>query len=141
MSKLAGAEDGGWWGAPPLRPPVRPRTAARRFARSKSGRKGWGFLNALSDSRQRSGSSPGVSLGSLGTKAPEFTSIKAALAFVPRQRRTRSGPFSRPDPPGVHCQGQPNVCPSGPFDCCPPPTPHCRRHLTCTVAEKKQKKR
>lgn len=60
-------------------------------------------------------------LKALGTKAGEFTSIKRAFAFVPRKRRTRSGPFSRPAPPGVHCQGQPNVCPSGPLNAVPLP--------------------
>lgn len=60
-------------------------------------------------------------LKALGTKAGEFTSIKPALAFVRRERRTRSGAFSRPAPPGVRCQGQPNVCPSGPLNAVPLP--------------------
>lgn len=109
--------------APPACPPVYPGTAARLFgARSlalwpEMARGVWKRSLTLSKGQI----SHSACLKALGTKATEFPSIKAALAFVPWKRRTRSGPFSRPAPPGVHCQGQPNVCPSSSLTAVPPP--------------------
>lgn len=137
---------GGGHAAPPAHPPpVRPshRRPPFRLALVCSP------LTATGDGKRALTLSKGqishsACLKALGTKAGEFTSIKPALAFVRRKRRTRSGPFSRPAPPGVRCQGQPNVCPGGPLNAVPPPrhmhgrarkrsrarthTPPCPRH-------------
>lgn len=145
MSKLAGAEEGA--SRCSTRPPTTCTTSYRRapfclpLVYPPKMAAGDGKRNLTLSKGQISHS---ACLKALGTKAREFTSIKPALAFVRRKRRTRSGPFSRPAPPGVHCQGQPNVCPSGPLNAVPPPrhmhgcarkcsharthTPPCPRH-------------
>ncbi|CAK6951272.1 unnamed protein product, partial [Scomber scombrus] len=64
-------------------------------------------------------------LWALGTKATEFTSFNWALAFVLGNGGLGSGPCTRPAPPGVHCQGQPNVWPGGPLTDVPLP---CHMH-------------
>lgn len=138
---------GGPHAAPPAHPPpVRPRTGARPFFRLALV---YSPLTATGDGKRtltlgKGQISHSACLKALGTKAGEFTSIKPALAFVRRERRARSGPFSRPAPPGVRCQGQPNACPRGPLNAVPLPrhmhgcarkrsharthTPPCPRH-------------
>lgn len=77
-----------------------------------------------SDSRQRSDFSLGMSLG-FGHKSHRIHIYQLGPSFCPGERRTGSGPFTRPAPPGVHCQGQPNVWPSGPLTDVPLP---CHTH-------------
>lgn len=113
--------------APPSRPPTcTPRDRCPPFwclftcSRTRDSERG---LKKLPDSRQRSDFSLAMSQG-FGHKSHRIHIYQLALAFVPWKRRTWSGPFSRPAPPGVPCQRQPNV-----FDCCPP------GHGTCTAAQ------
>lgn len=77
-----------------------------------------------SDSRQRSDFSLGMSLG-FGHKSHWIHIYQLGPSFCPGEWRTRSGPFTRPAPPGVHCQGQPNVWPGSPLTDVPLP---CHTH-------------
>ena len=77
-----------------------------------------------SDFRQRSDFSLGMSLG-FGHKSHWIHIFQLGHSFCPGEWRTRSGPCNRPAPPGVHCQGQPNVWPSSPLTDVPLP---CHMH-------------
>lgn len=73
-----------------------------------------------SDSQQRSDFSLGMSLG-FGHKSHRIHIFQLDPRFCPWEWRTRSGPCTRPAPPGVRCQGQPNVWPGGPLTDVPLP--------------------
>lgn len=72
------------------------------------------------DFQQRSDFSLGMSLG-FRHKSLWIHIFQLGHGFCPGEWRTRSWPCKQPAPPGVHCQGQPNVWPAGPLTDVPLP--------------------
>lgn len=138
MSKLAGAEEGGWaHAAPPAHPPpVRPRTGARPFSPAAcllaaDGDRGW---RTHSDSQQRSDFSLGMSQG-FGHKSRRIHIYQTGAGFCPAGKEDPEWGLQLTSPSWGALSGAAKRLSQRPFECCPPATSHARlraqKTLTC----------